>query len=63
MNLAAVYSALFDKSGELRHLDDALDAVDWALETLKEYLKVGAAFYIKNAERIRGEILAAKGKL
>ena len=59
MNLASVYRALFDKDRRPRHLDDALDAADGALE---EFRKANAAFYIENAERQRGEILALKGK-
>jgi predicted negative regulator of RcsB-dependent stress response len=45
---------------EPRHLDDALEAVDGALE---EFRKAKADFYIEKAEQIRGDILAAKGKL
>jgi len=60
MNLAAVYTRLFDKDHQPRHFDDALEAVDGALE---EFRKRKAAFYIDKAERVRGEILAAKGKL
>jgi hypothetical protein len=59
-NLALVYRALFDKDNQPRHLDDALEAVDGALE---EFRNAKADFYIDNAERVRGEILAAKGKL
>jgi hypothetical protein len=59
-NLALVYLVLFHKSGEPRHLDDALEAVDGALE---EFRKAKADFYIEKAEQIRGDILAAKGKL
>jgi hypothetical protein len=60
MNLALVYRALFDKDHQARHLDDALEAVDGGLE---EFRKANAASYIDNAERQRGEILAAKSKL
>jgi tetratricopeptide (TPR) repeat protein len=60
MNLALVYRALFDKDQQSRHLDDALEAADGALE---EFRKANAAFYIDKAERQRGEIFAAKGKL
>jgi tetratricopeptide (TPR) repeat protein len=60
MNLALVYRALFDKDHQPGHLGDALEAADGALE---EFRKANAAFYIEKAERQRGEILAAKGKL
>jgi hypothetical protein len=60
MNLALVYPALFDKDHQPRHLDEALEAVDGALE---EFRKAKADFYIEEAEGVRGEILAAKGKL
>jgi hypothetical protein len=43
-----------------RHLDDALEAVDGALE---EYRKSKADFHIEKAERLREKIRAAKGKL
>ena len=59
MNLALVYRALFDKDHQPRHLDDALEAADGALE---EFRKANAAFYIDKAERQRREILAAKSK-
>ena len=49
-NLALVYRALFDKERQPRHLDDALEAVDGALE---EFRKAKAAFYIEKAERQR----------
>jgi tetratricopeptide (TPR) repeat protein/pimeloyl-ACP methyl ester carboxylesterase len=57
MNLAFVYRAFFHNDHRPGHLDDALEAVDGALE---EFRKANAAFYIANAEGIRGEILAAK---
>ena len=60
MNFALVYRALFDKDHQPRHLDDALEAADGALE---EFRKANATFYIDKAEGQRGEILAAKGKL
>jgi tetratricopeptide (TPR) repeat protein len=60
MNLALVYRALFDEDRQPRHLDDALESADGALE---EFRKANAAFYIDQAERQREEILAAKGKL
>jgi tetratricopeptide (TPR) repeat protein len=59
-NLALVYCAIFNKDHQPRHLDAALEAVDGALE---EYRKANAAFYIDNAERLRKQIFAAKGKL
>jgi hypothetical protein len=58
-NLALVYRALCDKDHQPRHLDDALEAVDGALE---EFRKANAAFYIAKAERQREKILAAEGK-
>ncbi len=58
-NLALVYSTLFDKDDQPCHLDDALEAVDGALEELRN---AKADFYIEKAERQRGEILALKGK-
>jgi hypothetical protein len=60
MNLALVYRALFDKNGEPRHLDNALDSADGALE---EFRKAKADFYIERAERQQEAILAAKAKL
>ncbi|MGH6847547.1 MAG: hypothetical protein ACREC0_08945 [Methylocella sp.] len=60
MNLALVYRALFDKDHLPRHLDDALEAADRALE---EFRNAKAAFYIEKAERERQTILAVKGKL
>ncbi|MGH6935979.1 MAG: tetratricopeptide repeat protein, partial [Methylocella sp.] len=58
-NLALVYRALFDRDRQPRHLDGALEGADGALE---EFRKANAAFYIDNAERLRAQILAAKGK-
>jgi len=60
LNLAGVYRAFFDTDHQPRHLDAALEAVNGALD---EYRKANAAFYISTAERLRGKILAAKGKL
>ena len=59
MNLALVYRALFDKDHQARHLDDALEAADGALE---EFRKAKADFYVEKAERQRREILAMKSK-
>jgi hypothetical protein len=59
-NLALVYRAFFDKDHQPRHLDDALEAVNGALE---EFHKAKADFYIELAERQREKILAAKGEL
>jgi tetratricopeptide (TPR) repeat protein len=59
MNLALVYRALLDRDHQPRHLDDALEAVGGALE---EFRKAKAAFYIEKAERVRGAILAMRGK-
>ena len=47
LNLALVYSALFDKDHQPCHLDDALEAADGALE---EFRKAKAVFYIEKAE-------------
>jgi hypothetical protein len=58
-NLSLVYRAFFDKDHQLRHLDDALEAADGALE---EFRKANAAFYIDKAEHQRAEILALKSK-
>lgn len=55
MNLAMIYTALFDKDRRAHHLNDALEAVDGALE---EFRKANAAFYIGEAERQRKKILA-----
>ncbi|HXN88766.1 MAG TPA: hypothetical protein VN890_05365, partial [Methylocella sp.] len=60
MNLALVCRAFFDKDHQPRHLDDALEAADGALD---EYCAAKADFYIEKATRQRGEILAAKDKL
>ncbi|MGH6842267.1 MAG: hypothetical protein ACREDV_09295 [Methylocella sp.] len=59
MNLALVYRAFFDKDHQPRRLDDALAAVDGALE---EFRKANAAYFIENAGRLREAILAAKAK-
>jgi len=67
-NLALVYHALFnksgephrlDKSGEPHRLDDALEAVDGALE---EFRKAKAPFYTEKAKRLQSEIFAARRK-
>jgi tetratricopeptide (TPR) repeat protein len=57
-SLASVYRALFDKTREPYYLDDALGAVEGALD---EYHKAKATFYIETAERLRQQIVAAKG--
>lgn len=49
-NLGEVYLALFHKSGEPHHLDDALEAVDGGFE---EFRKAGAALYIEHAACVR----------
>jgi tetratricopeptide (TPR) repeat protein len=59
-NLSLVHIAFFGKDPKPRHLEAALEAVDGALE---EYRNARADFYIDKAGRLRGEILAAKGKL
>jgi hypothetical protein len=58
-NLGLVHIAFFNKDRQPRHLDDALEAVDGALEELRQ---ANAAFFIDKAERLREIILAAKGK-
>lgn len=60
MKLASVYCALFDKGAQPNHLDDALEAIDRALE---EYRKAKADFYIEQAGCQREQILGMKGKL
>ena len=60
MKLASVYCALFDKGAQPNHLDDALEAIDRALE---EYRKAKADFYIEQAGCLREQILGMKGKL
>jgi len=57
-SLASGYRALFDKTREPYYLDDALGAVEGALD---EYHKAKATFYIETAERLRQQIVAAKG--
>jgi tetratricopeptide (TPR) repeat protein len=59
LNLALVHITFFYTDHQQRHFDDALEAVDGALE---EYRKAKAVFYIERAERLREKILAAKGK-
>ncbi len=54
-NLAIAYSALFDKTRRPSQLNDALGAVEGALQ---EYRKAGAALYVEKAERLRAEMLA-----
>jgi hypothetical protein len=49
-NLAEVYREFFNKDREPRHLDDALEGVDWALE---EFRKAKVAFLIEQAKRLR----------
>lgn len=51
MKLASVYCALFDKGARPNHLDDALEAIDRALE---EYRKAKADFYIDHRPAARG---------
>jgi hypothetical protein len=58
-NLALVYRALYDKSAEPRHLDNALAAIASALDG---YRKAKAPFYIENAKRLQSEIFAARRK-
>jgi hypothetical protein len=55
--LALAHFALFDKSIEPNHRDDALNAIDAALE---EYSKAKAVFYIERATRLREKILTAR---
>jgi hypothetical protein len=47
----------YNKDHQRSHLDEALDAIDGALE---EYRKANAAFYIDNTERLRQKVFAAK---
>jgi hypothetical protein len=58
-NLAGVYCDFFDKDRKSRHLDDALESINGALE---EFRKVKASHYIEKAERQRAQILALKGQ-
>ena len=50
------YFAIFNKSSEPIHRDDALNAIGGALE---EYGKTKAVFFIEEALRLREKILAA----
>jgi hypothetical protein len=59
-NLAVLYYAFFLKDFQPHHLDDALEAIDGALE---EYRRAKDAYNIEKAERDRAQILAAKAKL
>ncbi|HEX3494364.1 MAG TPA: hypothetical protein VHT48_03165, partial [Methylocella sp.] len=59
-NLAVVYRALFEKDREPRHLDDAIEAVDGALE---EFRQANKSRLIEMAGALREKILAAKGAL
>jgi hypothetical protein len=60
VNLGLVYRAFFDKDHHARHLDEALEAVDGAME---EYRTPNAASYFEEAQRLRENILVTKGKL
>ena len=53
------YRALFNKTRKPRYLDDALNAIDGALE---EYREAKAAYYVEGAERLHGKLLALKDK-
>ena len=57
-NLGEVYRAFFTKDHLPRHLDEAFEAVDGALE---EFRNAKANFYIEKTERLRTELLAMKG--
>lgn len=60
-NLAKAHLAFFEMNRKLlHHVDEAINAVDRALNVYRES---EAAFLIEKAERLREEILAAKGKL
>lgn len=59
MNIALVKSALFSKDSQPRHLDEAIEAADGALEAFRQ---ANATFYIEKAERQREEIRAWKEK-
>ena len=58
-NLALTYRALYDKSAEPRHLDNALAANAAALDG---YRRAKAPFYIEKAKRLQSEIFAARRK-
>ena len=59
-NLAVVHRALFEKDREPRHLDDAIEAIDGALE---EFWTAKKSQLIEMARALREKILAAKGAL
>ena len=56
-NLALAHFALFNKGNGPTHRNDALNAIDGALE---EYRKAKAAFYIDRAAGLREKILAGQ---
>ena len=58
-NLARVYRALFGKTTDPHHLDNALAAIAAALD---EYRKAEAPFYIEKAKRLQSELFAARRK-
>ncbi|MGA7655241.1 MAG: hypothetical protein WCA96_00455 [Methylocella sp.] len=60
MDLASLYCALFDNGAQPKHFDDALEAIDRALE---EYRKGNVDFYIEQTGCLREQILAMIGKL
>jgi len=57
-NMAVVFDALFDKTGDRPWLDEALPAVDEVLEVFRE---AQASYYLENAESLRADILARIG--
>ncbi len=59
-NLAVVYRALFEKDREPGHLDDAIEAIDGALE---EFRAANKSRLIETTGALREKILAAKGAL
>ena len=59
-NLAVVHRALFEKNREPRHLDDAIEAIDGALE---EFWTAKKSELIEMARTLREKILAGKGAL
>ena len=58
-NLALAYRALYDKSAEPHHLDNALAAIAAALDGFR---KAKAPFNIEKAKRLQSEIFAARRK-
>jgi hypothetical protein len=57
-NLAVVYSTLFEKDSEPRHLDDAMEAIDGAME---EFRSANKSQLIEMAGLLREKIISARG--